>query len=250
MTEMNISLHDARSEPEKTICSAARNDYSREGIRSQTFEESMESIEGETIEEKKKTLIHHLLQQGHYGPFEHVEASFYIEGVSRSLMSQLTRHRHATYDIQSMRYVPFDSFDTDEEDVESLVVHPPSTHDADWIGRNQKGGTVDEETVAEREEIFHESVSRAVDEYQLLLDLGMPPEDARYVLPIGTRTNILMTLNCRQLMHIGDIRAAGNAQWEIREMTEEILDLAAEWCPITFEYYETEMKNRKNRLAP
>jgi len=52
------------------------------------------------------------------------------------------------------------------------------------------------------------------------------------------------------LMHVADMRAAADAQWEIRDMTERVLDHAKDWCPITFEYYEEHMKNRKNRLAP
>jgi thymidylate synthase (FAD) len=52
------------------------------------------------------------------------------------------------------------------------------------------------------------------------------------------------------LMHVADMRAAADAQWEIRQMTEDVLELAEEWCPITFEHYNEEMKNRKNRLAP
>jgi thymidylate synthase (FAD) len=78
----------------------------------------------------------------------------------------------------------------------------------------------------------------------------MPPEDARFVLPIGTEVNMVVSMNARMLMHVADMRAAADAQWEIREMTEGILELAKEWCPNTFEYYEETMKNRKNRLAP
>jgi thymidylate synthase (FAD) len=52
------------------------------------------------------------------------------------------------------------------------------------------------------------------------------------------------------LMHVADMRAAADAQWEIRQMTEQILDLAREWSPTTFDHYEDSMKNRKNRLAP
>jgi thymidylate synthase (FAD) len=59
-----------------------------------------------------------------------------------------------------------------------------------------------------------------------------------------------MSMNVRMLMHVADMRAAADAQWEIREMTESILDLAEEWCPIIFEHYNEHMKNRKNRLAP
>jgi thymidylate synthase (FAD) len=78
----------------------------------------------------------------------------------------------------------------------------------------------------------------------------MPPEDARFVLPIGTKVNMVFSLNARMLMHVADMRAAADAQWEIRTLTESVLDLASEWCPITFEHYESEMKHRKNRLAP
>lgn len=80
--------------------------------------------------------------------------------------------------------------------------------------------------------------------------MGMPPEDARFVLPIGTKVDMVMSMNARMLMHVADMRAAADAQWEIRQMTENILDFASEWCPITVEHYNEEMKNRKNRPAP
>jgi thymidylate synthase (FAD) len=167
-------------------------------------------------------------------------------------MAQLTRHRHASFDVQSMRYVSFDDIELDSvlDNDEGLVVMPPSTDDPDWVGRNQQSGQVDESTVEKRESIFRDAVRSSVESYQELLELGMPPEDARFVLPIGTKVNIVVSLNARTLMHIADMRAAADAQWEIREMTEKILDLASSWCPLTFEYYEREMKQRKNRLAP
>jgi thymidylate synthase (FAD) len=247
---MDVRLVEATENPEEVICRAARNDYMSEFNADLSFEETMSTVEGQGIEEKKRTLISHLLNHGHFGPFEHVQATFAIEGVSRSCMAQITRHRHVSFDVQSMRYVAFDEIDPAEVEHGELVVFPPSATDPNWIGRNQKGGTVDEETVAKREEIFRQSVRRSVEEYQELLELGMPPEDARFVLPIGTQVNIVMSLNARVLMHIADMRAAADSQWEIREMTEQILEIAADWCPITFEYYEENMKRRKNRLAP
>jgi len=60
----------------------------------------------------------------------------------------------------------------------------------------------------------------------------------------------VLSLNARMLMHVADMRAAADAQWEIRELTERMLDHAADWCPVTFDYYDEHMKNRKNRLAP
>jgi thymidylate synthase (FAD) len=247
---MDVTLLEATPDPEELICTAARNDYMEEFVGDRTFESVMDTVEGEDLEAKKRTLITHLLKHGHYGPFEHPHATFAVKGVSRSCMAQITRHRHVTFDVRSMRYVSFDDVDPADVEEGELVVTPPSVDDPDWIGRNQQTGSVDEETIERRKEVFSQSVRRAVEDYQELLDLGMPPEDARFVLPIGTEVNIVMTMNARMLMHVGDMRAAADAQWEVRDMTEQILDLAEEWAPITFEYYNEEMKNRKNRLAP
>lgn len=77
------------------------------------------------LEEKKRTLIVHLLQHGHYGPFEHPPATFAIEGMSRACMAQLTRHRHVSFDVQSMRYVAFDAVDPADVKAGAIVVTPP-----------------------------------------------------------------------------------------------------------------------------
>ncbi len=247
---MEVQLLEATEDPEELICTAARNDYSEAFVGDQSFAETMDEIDGDDIEDRKETLIGHLLDHGHFGPFEHPQATFAVKGISRSCMAQITRHRHVSFDVQSMRYVSFDDVDPDDVREGELVVTPPSATDPDWVGRNQQTGRVGEETAEKREEVFSEAVADAVESYQELLDLGMPPEDARFVLPIGTKVNMVMSMNARMLMHIGDMRAAADSQWEIRQMTEEVLDLAEEWCPITFEYYNEHMKNRKNRLAP
>ena len=247
---MDVRLLEATDEPERVICLGARNDYSEAFVGDQSFAETMTTIDGETTEEKKRTLIGRLLDHGHFGPFEHPQATFAVEGVSRSCMAQLTRHRHVSFDVQSMRYVAFDAVDPADVREGAMVVTPPSATDPDWVGRNQRGGGVDEATVEQREAVFRESVTSSVESYQELLDLGMAPEDARFVLPIGTKVNIVLSTNARMLMHVADMRAAADSQWEIRDLTERILDLAAEWCPITFAHYDEHMKGRKNRLAP
>jgi len=247
---MEVTLLEATEDPEELICKAARNDYSGEFVGGQSLEATMETVDGDTMAEKQETLIGHLLDHGHFGPFEHPQITFAVEGVSRSCMAQITRHRHVSFDVQSMRYVSFDDVDPADVREGELVVIPPSATDPDWVGRNQKSGQIDEEMVEERAEIFKDTIEHAVESYQNLLDLGMPPEDARFVLPIGTKVNMVMSMNARMLMHVADMRAAADAQWEIRGLTEEVLDYAAEWCPVTFDYYEENMKNRKNRLAP
>lgn len=247
---MNVQLIEATPNPEELICRGARNDYMSEFNPDLSFEETMATVEGDTLEDKKRTLIGHLMQHGHFGPFEHPSITIGLEGVSRACMAQLTRHRHVSFDVQSMRYVSFDDVDPERVADGEMVVTPPSVSDPNWIGRNQKSGAVDEETIEKREQVFRQSVKRSVEEYQELLDLGMPPEDARFVLPIGSKVNIVMSLNARMLMHIADMRAAADAQWEIREMTNRVLDIAEEWCPITFEKYNEKLRDRKNRLAP
>ena len=247
---MDVQLLEATEDPERLICQAARNDYMEEFVGETSFEEVMGEVGGDSLEDRQETLIHHLLDHGHFGPFEHPHATFAVKGISRSCMAQITRHRHVSFDIQSMRYVSFDDVDPADVRDGEMVVVPPSVEDPDWVGRNQDSGPVDEETAKRREELFRETIENAFDSYQELLEMGLPPEDARYVLPIGTKVNMVMSMNARMLMHVADMRAAADAQWEIRQMTEDILDLAAEWCPITFEQYESEMKNRKNRLAP
>jgi thymidylate synthase (FAD) len=247
---MQVELLEATPDPERVVCTAARNDYMSDFVGERSFEEVMGGIEGADLEDKKRTLIAHLLDHGHFGPFEHPQVTVAVKGISRSCMAQITRHRHVSFDVQSMRYVAFDDVDPDDVGAGEMVVTPPSAADPDWVGRNQKIGSVDEETVERREELFTESVRRSVADYQELLDLGMPPEDARFVLPIGTEVNMVMSMNVRMLMHVADMRAAADAQWEIRELTERVLDIADDWCPLTFDYYDEHMRNRKNRLAP
>lgn len=247
---MKVELLNATPNPERTICMAARNDYMSDFVGEESFEDIMAGIDGVTTDEKKRTLIKHLLNHGHFGPLEHPQVTIAVKGISRSCMAQLTRHRHVSFDVQSMRYVSFDEVDPSDVREGAMIVTPPSATDPDWIGRNQKGGSVDEEIVQKRERVFRESVTRSVEDYQELLDLGMPPEDARFVLPIGTEVNLVMSMNARMLMHIADMRAAADSQWEIRELTEHVLDIAEEWCPITFELYDENLKGRKNRLAP
>lgn len=250
LPNMEVQLLDATPDPEDLICRAARNDYMSDFVGDTPFDEIMAEQDGDTREERKEHLLGTLLDHGHFGPFEHPQATFAIKGISRSCMAQVTRHRHVSFDIQSMRYVSFDDIDPETVGDGNMVVTPPSVNDPDWIGRNQSSGTVDEQTAERREEIFRQSVQNSVASYQELLDTGMAPEDARFVLPIGTSVNIVMSLNTRMLMHVADMRAAADAQWEIRQMTEGILNRAEEWCPLTFKHYDDELKGRKNRLAP
>lgn len=247
---MQVEIVEATENPEELICKAARNDYLKEWVGDISFEEAMGAVDGETIEDKKKNLIEKTLHRGHFGIFEHPQITFSVKGVSRSLMAQLTRHRHVSFDVQSQRYVDFSGVSPGE-----LIVRPPSVDDVNHAGRDPDmpdGFSEGDAEVVEKKRaaVFEESIKTSVESYNKLRDLGMPPEDARYVLPIGSKVNMVFSLNARMLMHVADMRAQGDAQHEIENMTKEVLDMAEEWCPITFEYYNENMIHRKNRLSP
>jgi len=255
---MRVEVERSTDQPEFHVARAAKNDYMEDFIGDKTNDDLVQALREDegNWEDQLRAFLERLMKKGHFGPFEHPQITFAIEGVSRSLMAQLTRHRTGiTFDIQSQRYVDF----TDTE-AEELVVKPKSYTDRDHVGRNPDTPTPEEvqertgDAVGEQFETARETFERAIEDsvqaYRNLVALGWAPEDARYVLPIGSSVNIYMTLNARTLMHIADMRAQGDAQWEIREMTGEVLDLAQEWMPLTFDYYRSEMVHRKNRLAP
>ncbi len=247
---MQVEVIDASNNPEETVCRAARNDYSSGYGGDKEFAAVMDGIDGETLTDKKRHLIQDtLLKHGHFGPLEHVQITFHVKGVSRSLMAQLTRHRWATFDVQSMRYVKFDEMSPEPGEG---VVAIPELGNAEVQGRNAKmpDDMDDDEIISTREHVYERAVQSAFAEYERLLDVGVAPENARMVLPIGTKVNIMFTVNLRTLLHIADMRASGAEQWEIRELTTMILGEAKDWAPLTLEYYLEEMKGRKNRLAP
>jgi thymidylate synthase (FAD) len=258
--------------PEKLVCKAARNDYSKHWVGECTFKEIMQgaSLDDEIydklkkerqswsdekieIEARKRSLISRLLDDNHFGPFEHPEITFAVKGVSRSLMAQLTRHRVGiTFDIQSMRYVDFE--DASPEPGEGVIAIP-ELNDPGISGRNAEFSDAfrdmdNDDLLERRQEVYEQSMRDSFISYRELLNCGVAPENARMVLPIGTKVNMVFSLNARTLMHIADMRAAGDAQWEIREMTKEVLELAEEWMPYTFRYYKENLMHRKNRLAP
>lgn len=250
---MNVKVLEATPNPEELICRGARNDYMSEWTGNKTFEEVMAGVKGDTMDEKKYTLIGHLMKHGHFGPIEHVNMTFAIEGISRSCMAQITRHRIASFDVQSMRYVKFDR--EEGEDMREWVIEIPELEDAGICGRSAKFTEYwkrqdGEDVLDRRQQVYWKSIEQAYHNYNELLKLGVAPENARMVLPIGTKVNMVMTLNMRSLLHIADMRAAADSQWEIRELTNLLLEEAANHCPTVFQYYEDHMKGRKNRLAP
>ena len=265
---MRLRVLDSTENPEVLACKAARNDYMEDWIGDTTFSECMESVSPEHIdrefaqkilgehdfpqmssEEVAKTarLIRKLLEEpGHFGPFEHPHITFTVEGISRITMAQITRHRHISFDVQSMRYVNF-------EDPDYLEI--PELGNADLHGRkasyDESAASLEDRAKGEvRTDLYENALENSTDAYNDLLDLGVAPENARAVLPLATKVNMTFTMNLRTLLHVADMRAAADAQWEVREMTERLLEEAEEFAPITIRTYRRDLKDRRNRLAP
>jgi len=147
---------------------------------------------------------------GHLSVTEHATFTFSISQVSRALTHQLVRHRLASYTQQSQRYVKFK-----KEEIE--YVTPPKI-----------------EKDKEAKEIYDETMEGLASAYQKLIDCGIAPEDARFVLPNAATTNIVVTMNARELRHFILLRTCERTQWEIREVAIEMLKQAKKVAPTLF----------------
>jgi len=168
-------------------------------------------------------------------------------------MAQITRHRHLTFDIQSMRYADFSEQEivvpatllSDEERHERY----PHVYDEDGFHFNRDEGVFDmsEEKRADWRAMFVEHRENARDFYQEMVEAGIPKEDARFILPLGTTVNMTFSGNARTFLHLLDMRRKADSQWEIRELSEALLDELFEWAPHTFSWYA---ENGPNKLSP
>lgn len=197
---MHVELLYHTPDPERAIATAARLCYAPVGAA-----ELMETMP----EERVKSVLTTIMSSGHFSTLEHASYTFAIDGVSRALTHQLVRHRIASFNQQSQRYVKF------KDGV--AVVKPASV-------------TASPETEA----VFDEAIEACVTAYRKLLDAGVPAEDARYLLPNAAESKIVVTMNVRELLHFFSLRCCSRAQWEIREMAHRMLELARPTAPFVF----------------
>ena len=141
---------------------------------------------------------------GHTSVLEHISFTFHISGVSRALLAQLTRHRHASFSVRSQRYCDEYGF---------KYITPSSV----------------EKTASDI--YYAEVMDAASDAYDGLIDAGMPAEDARMVLPNACCTELYMTMNARALIESSRQRLCSRAQWEIRQMFEAMREAVRPVCP-------------------
>ncbi|MDR2175512.1 MAG: FAD-dependent thymidylate synthase [Synergistaceae bacterium] len=157
--------------------------------------------------------LENLWRSGHRSPFEHASFTFGVDGLSRVASHQLVRHRVASYSQQSQRYVKMGSPDAAPPD----VVIPPS------VAAN-----------APARELFERQAESARAAYRTLVDMGVPAEDARFILPHGWETRLVFTMNARELHHFFGLRLCRRAQWEIRELARLMLTECRRAAPLLF----------------
>lgn len=219
-----VTLLAYTPEPERMVASAAKLCYSPSTI---------ETIRDGLTEEKTSSFVHMLAEIGHESPIEHASFTFGIEGVSRSFLAQITRHRIASYSVQSQRYVAENSFE---------FVVPP---EIEAIPEAKE-----EFLAAMREDQLHYERLTAIlqkKHRETLLREGktekeadraaqkMAIEDARFVLPNACDTKMICTFNARSLLNFFSHRCCNRAQWEIRDVACQMLALVHEAAPHIFE---------------
>jgi len=198
---MEVKLLAHTSEPELLCAKAMRACRTKQS-----------ASELELSQEEIYRLIRSAKKLGHLSVLEHASFTFSISGISRVCSHQLVRHRMASYSQQSHRTVAMTPSD---------VVVPPS------IQQN-----------LERLEMLRKSVDASFNAFNELRKLGVPLEDARYVLPNAMTTNISVTMNARELLHFFKLRLASSAQWEIRELAQRMLQEVRKVAPVMFEHVE------------
>lgn len=193
---MHVEIVKHTPDPEAVVALAARQCYSAGFV-----------MDFASTPERDATLLRRVIGSGHASVAEHAVFTFAIRGVSRALSHQLVRFRMASFSQQSQRYTSVG---------EDYVI--PET-----ITNSQFGAS------------YHYAIKLAYETYEAMVKAGVPKEDARYVLPNAAPTNLIMTMNARELLHAFNLRCCERAQWEIRELFNEILLLVKPIAPTIFE---------------
>jgi thymidylate synthase (FAD) len=210
--------------PDELAAMSARGDYLSDSLVDTPYEEVMGDRDLQEFLNKK-------VARGHFGVFEHPQASFFVEGLSRAAMAQVTRHRHMSFDVQSQRYVDF----SDKEPVIPPSFEKYSAPDPMYQAHTKFSLQLKEHW------------KQCVEKYQKAIEAGIPKEDARFFLPLAAPVNMTMSANPRSLFHFLDLRNNAKAQWEAQQFAQGISNVASEWAPKSFKAYREKTNNNSLR---
>lgn len=220
---MKVFLLGYTPNPVELVALAAKNCYSTA---------TAGQLRDDMTPEKAKEFVEMLASLGHESPIEHANFTFAIEGVSRALLAQITRHRLASYSVKSQRYVSEKEFEyvtppAIAADDEALAAFEEAM-EADRASYKKISGILYKKYCAELE------AEGKLDKASKSAARKRAGEDARFVLPNACTTQIVMTMNARSLKNFFSQRMCNRAQWEIRELAERMRELVIEAAPELF----------------
>ena len=181
-------------------------------------------------------LIRQIVSSKHTSTLEGISFTFAIEGVSRALLAQLTRHRVGfSFSVQSQRYVRMGSDDRSggfDYVIPEKVTSDKTADMYDFV----YGVPLSDRPATE---IFAEAMEIAQQAYDKLREAGVPAEDARAVLPNAAATNLVMTANLTALLSFYSKRRSGKgAQKEISDLAEMLRREVESVEPWTSQFFE------------
>lgn len=220
---MRVTLITHTPEPEKIIAAAAKLCYASADI---------ETLLDGLDENKTTSFLGMLTEIGHESPIEHINFTFGIEGVSRALLAQITRHRIASFSVQSQRYV---------EEKDFQFVTPPEISEnslaLELFNQQMDSAIASYNKLADilKEKHYSAFIAQGIDEKTAKTKAQKKAiEDARFVLPNACDTKMIITMNARSLLNFFKLRCCKRAQWEIKAVADEMLRLCCEVAPIVF----------------
>ena len=163
--------------------------------------------EGKTTMLSYRTFIENLIKRGHESPLEFGHVMLDIM-TSRDVMAELTRHRLASFAIESQRYVNESKNEGGIRFIRPLFYREFDPYH-DWS---------EKDAVYEMSRKWEDEMELAEDAYNQLISEGMKNQDARKVLPNSTACRIMMDVNFRELRHIYALRSSAAVYPEMREM--------------------------------
>ena len=220
---MLVQLIAHTNDPEKTVAAAAKLCYSDAHI---------ETLLDGLSPEKTAAFLQKLSDLGHASPIEHASFTFGIEGVSRTFLAQVTRHRIASFSVQSQRYVRLEDFryviPPEIEAIPQAKTQFIESMNADAQKYLELVQTLEQ---AHTERLMAEGLDEKAARAKASKQAN---EDARFVLPNACETKMVMTMNCRSLLNFFNLRCCNRAQWEIRAVADEMLRLVLPLAPHIF----------------
>ena len=216
---MKVQLLTHTPEPEKIVSSAAKLCYSSVGV---------DAIQEKLTDNEVERFVNMLASIGHHSPLEHISFTFAVEGISRACSHQIVRHRIASYSQQSQRYV-------DLQNSFNYII-------PEAIKNNEKAKLLYEKSMLADMDVYKEITQTLINEYtkgitdksEISKLTKKALEDSRFALPNACETKIIVTMNARTLLNFFKERCCSRAQWEIRDVANQMLDIVLNVAPNVF----------------